>query len=346
MIKNWRRGSALVALAAGLGSGCQPAPAHPGAFQGVVELEERVLGFETGGRVVAIPVRRGDAVHEGDVLATLDDALVRAAAETRRAEARAADARVALVRAGSRAEEVRAVAAEVRAAQASEDLLAKTVGRERALVASGAIAQATLDEAESRLAAAKAHRESLDQRLRELKNGARKQEIDSVEAQASAAAKAVALETERLARHELRALAEGTVLDVHVDPGEIVGAGTPVLTLADTGHPYVDVFVPEGGLDGIHTGGAATIHVDATPDAFQGRVEEVGRRTEFTPRFLFSERERPALVVRVRVRVDDPAERLHAGVPAFVTIERGGAPAAAPSAPAPAPLASTVEAPR
>ena len=42
--------------------------------------------------------------------------------------------------------------------------------------------------------------------------------------------------------------------------------------------------------------------------------------TEFTPKFLFSPRERPNLVVRVRVRVDDPERRLHAGVPAFARI--------------------------
>jgi len=38
---------------------------------------------------------------------------------------------------------------------------------------------------------------------------------------------------------------------------------------------------------------------------------------EFTPRFLFSEKERPNLVVRVRIALEDPAEKLHAGVPAF-----------------------------
>jgi hypothetical protein len=50
-------------------------------------------------------------------------------------------------------------------------------------------------------------------------------------------------------------------------------------------------------------------------------VEDIARRTEFTPKFLFSERERPNLVVRVKIRVEDPGERLHAGVPAFVVIQ-------------------------
>jgi hypothetical protein len=45
---------------------------------------------------------------------------------------------------------------------------------------------------------------------------------------------------------------------------------------------------------------------------------------------LFSERERPNLVVRVRVRIEDPKRLLHAGVPVFVTIDRD-ARAAAPA---------------
>ena len=43
------------------------------------------------------------------------------------------------------------------------------------------------------------------------------------------------------------------------------------------------------------------------------RIEHVFPNTEFTPRFLFSESERPNLVVRVRVRIDDPRRELHAG---------------------------------
>jgi len=71
-------------------------------------------------------------------------------------------------------------------------------------------------------------------------------------------------------------------------------------------------------------GSKATLSVDATSKRFSGRVEHVSRKTEFTPRYLFSDRERPNLVVRVRIRIDDPEQRLHAGVPTFVDIERGG----------------------
>jgi hypothetical protein len=63
------------------------------------------------------------------------------------------------------------------------------------------------------------------------------------------------------------------------------------------------------------------VSVDAHDKPFPGEIEFVGRRTEFTPKFLFSERERPNLVVRVRIRIEAPDGNLQAGVPAFAVLE-------------------------
>jgi HlyD family secretion protein len=337
MIKNrrWRFGLGCIALGAMAAlSACAPKAEHPGAFQGVVEFEERVLGFEVGGRVASVEVERGAVVRAGQSLAALDATLERAAHESREAEAKAAEAQASLVRAGTRPEDVRAMEAQLRAAVAGEALLRKNLAREQELLATGAVAQVSVDALASRLDVAVAERQAIEQRLRGLKSGARRQEVDSVEARAASAVTAARLGAERVRRYELSAAQAGTVLEVHVDPGEVVAAGSPVLTLADTTHPYAEVFVPEAELGGVHVGATASLRVDATREAFQGRVEHVGRRAEFTPRYLFSERERPSLVMRVRVRIDDPEQRLHAGVPAFVTIERG---AGAPVSPSEAP---------
>jgi HlyD family secretion protein len=311
--------AAVCALSLG---GCEPKPKHPGAFQGVVEFDERVLGFETAGRLIKVPAVRGAEVKAGELLATLDDTLEQTVRESREAEALAARSDLSLVRAGTRPEQIRSMEAELRAAQANEALLQKNAERERALLEKGAVAQASVDDVESRLAAATAERQSLEQRVRELLNGARKEQIASAEARAAAADRSARVEAERVNRHDLIALAAGRILEVHVEPGEIVSVGTPVVTVADTSHPYADVFVPQGSLDGVRVGAGAAIAVDSIAETFRGHVEDVSRRTEFTPRYLFSERERPNLVVRVRVRIEDPAEKLHAGIPAFVTLEK------------------------
>lgn len=316
MIKNQASGVLLCVLLAG----CQNGGPHDGQLQGIVELDQRVLGFEVGGRVSRLNVHRGDRVAPGDKLAALDDTLERLSRNARRADAEAAVAQADLVRVGSRPEEVRALAAQIRGAEATLANLRASLARERTLSLRGVSAGAVVDDLDARVASAAAELEALRERARIAKQGARPQEIRSAEARADAARSGLALADERLVRHELVAPVAATVIDTHVEAGEIVSPGSPVATLADVLHPYADVFVPEGKLAGLRVGTAATVHVDAQDTPFRGTIEWIAPQTEFTPRFLFSERERPNLVVRVRVRIDDPGELLHAGVPVFVTV--------------------------
>jgi HlyD family secretion protein len=164
----------------------------------------------------------------------------------------------------------------------------------------------------------------LEERLRAQRAGARNAEVDTAEARVDAATHALQVEDARLSRMTLASPAAGTVLDVLVDPGDVVAPGTPVATVADLAHPYVDVFVPQARMAAVRLGMPASVRVDSLPGPLRGTVEDVARRTEFAPRYLFSPQERFNLVLRVRVRVDDPARSLHAGVPAFVTLGAPG----------------------
>lgn len=316
----------LAAGAAAALSGCHEAVLKAGmAYQGVVELDEWVLGFELPGRIEKVEALRGKPVSAGDVLASLDTTLETTVKAAREGDLQAAESQLSLLRAGTRSEDLRSMEAQVRAARASEDLLGKNLAREKALLARNASTDAAVEDLSGRLDGAVAERQALEQRLAALRRGSRSEELSVAEARAEAASAAVRLETERLERHTLKAPATGIVLDVHVKTGEVVGAASPVVTIGDTHHPYADVFVPEGKLVGLRAGVRAQVRVDGEPAPFAGVIETVGRKTEFTPRYLFSDRERPNLVVRVRVRIEDPSERLHAGVPAFATFDLGGA---------------------
>jgi HlyD family secretion protein len=122
----------------------------------------------------------------------------------------------------------------------------------------------------------------------------------------------------RLARFTLQHEGTADVLDVYVDPGEVAVAGAPAVTLADLDHPYVDVFVPQAEVAQVKLGQPMSVRIDSLPEPLPAKVERISHTTEFTPRYLFSEKERSNLVVRVRVRVEDPRHLLRAGVPAFV----------------------------
>ncbi|MEZ4391321.1 MAG: HlyD family efflux transporter periplasmic adaptor subunit [Polyangiales bacterium] len=295
--------------------------AQPTGFQGVVEFEERRVSFEVGGRIARLTVRRGATLREGDEVSTLDPSGALPARDARRAEVEAARARVALLRAGSRASDIRAASAQVTALEAVEASIERSLARAQALARSGAGPTAPVEDLEGQRARAIAEHAAAEQRLRTVRQGARPQEVAAAEAQLRAAESGLAAEEQRLARFTARAPVSGVVLDVLAEPGDVVSPGAPVITLADTARPYVDVFVPQGGVGRVRLGAAARVRVDGAASALPARVEDIARQTEFTPRFLFSERERPNLVVRVRLRVDDPGRALRAGVPAFATIE-------------------------
>ncbi len=325
MIKKW---AAVLLLGAGGTAGCHAVSAEiEERYQGVVEFDERVLGFELPGRVSSVGTVRGAIAHAGQNLAALDAELETTMRAARTSDQEAAEASLALLKAGSRGEQIRSMQAQLRAARASEDLLRKNLERERALRARNASTDAAVEDLEGRLEQAVGERQSVEQRLMELLKGARTEERAAAEARVGAAKAAVQLEDERIARHVLVAPVDGAVLDVHVKTGEFVAAGTPVVTLGDTKHPFADVFVPQGRLTGLKVGVRAEVRVDGDGAPLAGVIETIAQRTEFTPRYLFSERERPNIVVRIRVRIDDATERLHAGVPAFVAFSHAGAPA-------------------
>jgi HlyD family secretion protein len=326
MINNRPRevAAALLLIATMGGVGCSELRAQNNAeeYQGVAELKERVLAFEVGGRIVTLRVREGDRVKAGELLGTIDGAVEEQARQARDLEAQAAEVQATLVKKGVRGEEISVTRARLRGAQAAEDLLRKQIERERELNRRGVTPDARLEEMEGQLTRAVAEREVLQSVLSEQLRGARPEERDVASVRAAAARASVTLDDLRLERRELRAPVDGIVLDVHAEVGEVVSAGAPVVTVADPDRVEADVFVPEGRLPGIDVGDRARLRADGISPDLAGHVEHVARRTEFTPRYLFSDRERPNLVVRVKVRVDDPRGLLHAGVPVFVTLDR------------------------
>lgn len=325
MVNNYRAGWLPLALGlAVLVGGCRGRePEGPPVRQGVIEFDETVLSFEVAGRVGMLKMDVGDPVKQGQLLAELDDTLELRAKDLQSREAESADAQLRLVRAGSRPEEIRAASAKLRAYEATVAHATEALERERKLFAKGASVQARIDDLEATVDRARAERDAQEQQLDALKRGARREEIEAATSRAQAASAVLAVTSTKIDKYDLRSPVKGTVVDVFVNEGEVVSPRLPVAVVADTRKPFADIFVPQGQIDGCHVGTKASVRVDGSEATWTGQVEHISRRTEFTPRYLFSEKERANLVIRVRVRIDDPEERLHAGVPASVVLDMG-----------------------
>ena len=321
-------------VAAGLGLalallGCQHRDLTDGRYQGMIAIEQVDLAFEVGGRIIARPIQPGQLVHQGDVLARQDDVLDRQQRQIRLRELDVARADLALLEAGSRPEEIRAAKAELVAARASELTLDREQVRQQHLVEGGVTAPAELDAVGAQVARARGERERLAAKVTLLSRGTRREELVRARARIALAEESLALEDRRLEKRTLLASIDGVVLDVYPDLGEIVAAGAPVLSLVDRTRPYADVFVPVADAPRLRVGDAMRLTVEGVAAPVAGVVELIAPHAEFTPRFVYSPRERPNLTVRLRVRLSDPTGVLHAGLPVYAEAVAAGAAVAA-----------------
>ena len=125
---------------------------------------------------------------------------------------------------------------------------------------------------------------------------------------------------------QLRELAVASPCDclveaVDLEPGDLVAANAPVLTLIDPHDLWIRAYIPENRLD-ISVGQKVSIRVDAFPERrFAGHVSFVSRKAEFTPANVQTPDERVKQMFRVKVELDEGQDTLRAGMAADVFLE-------------------------
>jgi membrane fusion protein YbhG len=122
----------------------------------------------------------------------------------------------------------------------------------------------------------------------------------------------------------LRAPQSGIVQKRLVHQGEFVGAGAPILTVADPRNLKLTLYVLEADLGRVFVGQPVAIRADAFGDrTFEGTVTSIATQAEFTPRNVQTPRDRQNLVFAVKVRVPNPDAALKAGLPVDATLAAG-----------------------
>jgi HlyD family secretion protein len=149
----------------------------------------------------------------------------------------------------------------------------------------------------------------------------KKQELATLEANVRRDQAALAGAEATLGYTVLQSPLAGVVLRKHVEPGEVIPAGTPIVTIADLGNIWVKIYVPEPRLGRVKLGQAAEVTTDSYPGRiYRGRVSFINSEAEFTPKTIQTFEERVKLVFAVKVTVDNPAQELKPGMPADARI--------------------------
>jgi HlyD family secretion protein len=271
---------------------------------------------------------------------TVQEAVRNAQAQLSAAEAQAASALSALVKAREDLSRTRALfaqgavsAQDVDAAQTAYDA---SVAQDRSArdaitqaQASLATAEANLLQIEVRRQAVIAARAAVTQAQAGLLNAqsgytvVQQRREDLAAAEAALAQAQANLEYQQViaAHNVITSPLSAIVQTKYVQQGEVVAAGTPLYTVIDLQDIWLRTFIPEEQISRVKVGQAARVTVDSFPGrVFQGRVIEVSSRGEFTPGNVQTRGDRVKLVFSVKIQLDNSDNSLKPGVPADAEI--------------------------
>ena len=144
-------------------------------------------------------------------------------------------------------------------------------------------------------------------------------QADIVAAQAEAERARAQLEEARANRKDLRVVAPfaGTVATRSAEPGEVVMAGTPVITLVNLSEVYLRAFVPEGQIGRVRVGQPARVYLDSAPSTpIEAHVSRVDPEASFTPENTYFREDRVKQVVGVKLQLRGAVGFAKPGMPA------------------------------
>lgn len=244
---------AIVALAGYLLLGKQPE-----VIQGQVEASEYRVSSKLPGRVVEIRVKEGDYVHAGDTLAILEVPEVDAQKRSAEATEGAATAISSMTDKGARQEQVKAAYQLWQQSMAAEEIAHKSYDRIQNLYNEGVMSAQKRDEALAAYKATEAQTKAAKSQYDMARNGAREEEKQAAAQQVKAAqgmvdvVKSLLRETVQVAQYD------GEVNDIYPKVGELVGMGSPIMSISLMNDLWGTFNVREDKLTGMRLGDTFT----------------------------------------------------------------------------------------
>ena len=173
----------------------------------------------------------------------------------------------------------------------------------------------SIETARSKLAEGRAALKQARENLKKI--DATESEVKAAEALVLSAKAALELAKIQLQHSELRAPFKGIIVSRNVEPGEVVAPGQEVISLADLSKVDLKVFVAETEIGMVKPGQEVEVKIDTFPaKTYTGHVSFVSPEGEFTPKIIQTRKERVKLVYLVKIKILNPNLELKPGMPA------------------------------
>ncbi|MBI5848889.1 MAG: HlyD family secretion protein [Nitrospirae bacterium] len=249
------------------------------AAEGKVEVLpgfEVELSSELEGRIESFPLREGDNVRKGDLIAMMANSDIKAKLRESEAELSVAGSKLKEIASGAREEEIREAAASLESAKAAMEFEKASRDRHRELFAKGYVHRELLDEKEKNLKVALAAVKKAEETKTLLEKGPKKETLRFYEEEIGRAGAAAQYYRKLLEKTYITAPIAGKVIRKYFQEGESVTKDKALAAVADIAQLRINAEVDETDIGMVHIGDRAEVRSDTfAGEVFRGRVEEI-----------------------------------------------------------------------
>ena len=235
----------------------------PELIQGQVEVSEYRVSSKVPGRILEIRVSEGDFVHAGDTLAIIDAPEVKAKMKQAQGVQDGAAALDDMAKNGARKEMVQSAFQLLQQAKAGLEIAEKSYNRVQRLYDEGVMSAQKRDEAYAMFKASEAQVKAAQSQYDMAVNGARSEEKRAAQAQLERAKGAVQEVNAYIGETVQVAQMDGEVSSIYPKVGELVGTGSPIMTISMMNDMWGTFNVREDQLNGMQVGTEFTAFIPA-----------------------------------------------------------------------------------
>lgn len=236
---------------------------EPEIIQGYVEVSEYRVSSKVPGRVLELRVKEGDYVNVGDTLAIIDAPDVKAKLAQAESAESAASAMDQMANNGARREQINGAYALLQQAKAGLEIAQKSYNRVQRLYDEGVMSAQKRDEAFANYKAIEAQVKAAQSQYDMAVNGARREEKMAAAAQVNRAKGAVQEVNSYISETMQTAQKAGEVSDVYPKEGELIGTGSPIMSVSLLDDMWGTFNVREDQLNGMRIGSVITAYAPA-----------------------------------------------------------------------------------
>ena len=290
-------------------------------LQGVIECREYRIASKIAGKVETLHVTEGDSVTTGELLYTISTPEL----QTKLSQAIAAkDAAIALDKqtiTGARKQQIDAAYSIWQKASAGRELAQKSYERIVNLHAKGVVTTQQLDEATANLEAMKATESAAYAEYSLALAGATKEQKDAAAANVNMAQGAIDEITSYISDGTVFSPISGEVSTVAYYPGEIVGAGFPVVTILDLNDLWAEYNIREDLMSHFTIGSRFNAYIPAIDKYIPLVVSYISPQADFA--IWNATRADGGFDIRtfaIRLKPEDKKSKLRPGMSAIIEL--------------------------